>query len=103
MVETHRKIALPAGRKKDPAGWDDAAFYAWRATLAPVSPPQSPDAPKRYRVRRVLISQRQEGGPPYAGELLPGDEVVADKWYSNNKIHLQDGRGFVDLKDLEQV
>jgi hypothetical protein len=103
MVETHRKIALPAGRKSDPAGWDDAAFYAWRAGLIPVSPPQPPIETKRYRARRILISQRQEGGPPYAGELLPGDEVVADKWYSNNKVHLQDGRGFVDLKDLEQV
>lgn len=58
---------------------------------------------KRYRVKRTMISQRQEGGAPYAGELAPGDEVTADKWYTNGMIHLQDGRGFVLLSDLEPV
>lgn len=32
-IETHRAIALPKGRKSDPADWSDAAFYAWRASL----------------------------------------------------------------------
>jgi N-acetyl-anhydromuramyl-L-alanine amidase AmpD len=58
---------------------------------------------KRYRVRRVMISQKLEGGAPYAGELAPGEEVVADKWYTNNRIHLADGRGFVSLADLESM
>jgi hypothetical protein len=32
-IQTHRKIALPAGRKSDPEGWSDAEFYAWRSML----------------------------------------------------------------------
>lgn len=101
MVETHRKIALPAGRKRDPEGWPDAAYYAWQTTL--VSLPQSPEEPMRYRARRILISQRQEGGAPYAGELLPGHVVEVDKMYSNRMVHLKDGRGFVRLDDLEAI
>lgn len=90
---TVRHLDIAPKRKTDPAGFPWATFTA--ALFAPMT--------KRYRVKRVMISQRQEGGPPYAGELAPGDEVVADKWYSNNKVHLQDGRGFVDLADLEAV
>jgi N-acetylmuramoyl-L-alanine amidase len=58
---------------------------------------------KRYTARHMYISQKQEGGEPYAGELLPGEEIVADKWYTNGRVHLQDGRGFVLLSDLEPV
>jgi hypothetical protein len=32
-IETHRKIALPKGRKVDPSDWSDAGFYAWRKEL----------------------------------------------------------------------
>lgn len=72
-----------------------------RADLSTPPPPIT----KRYRVKRTMISQRLEGGPPYAGELLPGEEVVVDKMYTTNggMIHLQDGRGFVLLSHLEPV
>ena len=30
-------------------------------------------------------------------------KIIADKWYSNGRIHLSDGRGFVLLSDLEPV
>jgi hypothetical protein len=100
MVETHRKVALPVGRKTDPEGWLDADFYAWRATLT--TPPPVSLPPTRYRVR-VRISQRQEGGPPYAGELSAGDVVEIDKTYSNGYGHLKDGRGFVPLNMLEAL
>lgn len=72
-----------------------------RADLSKPPPPLT----KRYRVKRTMISQRQVGGAPYAGELQPGEEVVADKWYGDNggTIHLQDGRGFVLLSELEAV
>jgi hypothetical protein len=39
MVETHRAVALPAGRKIDPSDWPDTAFYAWRAGLKPTTAP----------------------------------------------------------------
>ena len=74
---------------------------------ADLAKPPSPPTPltKRYRVKRTMISQRQAGGAPYAGELAPGEEVIADKWYADNggTIHLQDGRGFVLLSDLEAI
>lgn len=99
LIDTHRAVALPKGRKVDPAGWDDDLFYAWRATLS--SPPP---LTKRYRAKRLLISTLPEFGPPYAGELLPGEEVVIDKWYAASHTgHLQDHRGFVLLNDLEAI
>lgn len=58
---------------------------------------------KRYTARRIMISQPSTGGPPYAGELMPGEEVIVDKWYTTGMVHLQDGRGFVLLSDLEPV
>lgn len=100
LIETHRAVALPKGRKQDPAGWGDAAFYSWRATLAAPPLPLT----KRYRAKRILISTVPEFGPPYAGELLPGEEVVIDKWYATSHTgHLQDHRGFVLLDDLEAI
>lgn len=40
QIETHRKVAIPKGRKIDPSGFSDAEFYVWRARLfeAPVKP-----------------------------------------------------------------
>lgn len=32
-IETHRKVALPAGRKSDPSQWSDQQFYDWRSGL----------------------------------------------------------------------
>jgi len=34
LVDTHRAVALPRGRKIDPSSWADPDFYAWRAALA---------------------------------------------------------------------
>lgn len=34
LIDTHRAVALPRGRKIDPSDWSDADFYAWRAALA---------------------------------------------------------------------
>jgi len=102
LIETHRAVARPRGRKSDPEGWQDAAFYTWRATLAPEPPPPPPT--KRYRARRMMISTVPEWGPPWAGELQPGEEVVIDKWYAaTNTVHLEDERGFCRHVDLEPV
>lgn len=75
--------------------------YAGIATAANGPPP--PPFTKRYRAKRIYISQPQAGGAPYAGELAPGEEVVVDKWYANGMVHLEDERGFVKLSDLEAV
>lgn len=106
-IETHGQIAIagPYSRKIDPTNWPHAAFVAWRDVI--LTTPPTPPAPltKHYRVKRTMISQRQAGGAPYAGELAPGEEVVADVWYADNggTIHLQDDRGFVLLSELESV
>lgn len=33
MVQTHRAVAIPSGRKIDPVGWSNESFYAWSASL----------------------------------------------------------------------
>jgi N-acetylmuramoyl-L-alanine amidase len=100
LVDTHGQIAIkgPYIRKSDPTNWPHQAFIGWRdAVLAPAP------ITKAYRGRRIMISQPSTGGPPYAGEIAPGEEVIVDKWYTTGMVHLQDGRGFVLLSDLEPV
>jgi hypothetical protein len=102
LVATHRAVALPKGRKRDPEGWDDFAFAVWRATLASTSPP--PPITKRYRVKHRYVTQRKEdNGPPFVRELVPGEVVEVDAWYTNNRVHFADGSGFGDLSDLEAI
>lgn len=102
QIETHRAIALPAGRKRDPEGWTDAAFAIWRDTLAPPQPGGT--LTKRYRVKHRYITQRSEdNGPPIVRELVPGEVLEVDHWYSNGRVHLADGSGFADLVDLEAL
>jgi N-acetylmuramoyl-L-alanine amidase-like protein len=83
------------------AAWKPALVRQVDVMLSQLPPPVLDT--KRYRAKRLLIPQRQEGGPPYAGELAPGEEVVVDKWYSNGRVHLADGRGFPLLSDLEAI
>jgi hypothetical protein len=33
LIETHRKVAIPKGRKIDPSGFSDEEFYLWRSQL----------------------------------------------------------------------
>jgi N-acetyl-anhydromuramyl-L-alanine amidase AmpD len=90
----HMDVALPKGRKSDPAG------FAWGEFKARLNAPIT----KRYRVKRIMVSQRPEGGAPYAGELTPGEIVTIDKWYASSHTgHLADHRGFVLLDDLEAI
>jgi N-acetylmuramoyl-L-alanine amidase len=103
LIPLLRHAELDPTRRRDPYQLSTQTMEYWAAKYMS-SPPPDPIA-KRYRAKRIMISQRQEGGPPYAGELAPGEEVIADKWYTDNggTIHLQDGRGFVLLADLESM
>lgn len=95
MVETHRKIALPKGRKSDPEAWPDAAFYAWRAALmpelhayratvcAPVFQDRRPDAPLA-----LVLS---------AGQVEQVDDLT------NGWLHLASGAGFTPVSCWEAV
>lgn len=92
-VETHRKIALPPGRKVDPSDWSDASFYAWRAALA------TDEA--TYHVVGLPIYQGQDGTGQVVGRLATGEQVVVDLRYPNGMGHLKDGRGFIDMQGTE--
>jgi hypothetical protein len=101
---------LDPTRRRDPYQLTTNTIEIWvakaagAATTPPVSLPLTPPATKRYRVRRILISQRREGGLPYAGELQPGQVVEVDQTYSDtHTAHLASGLGFVRLEDLEAV
>lgn len=94
-----RHADLDPTRRRDPYLLSTQEIEQWTRPYMPPPPPIT----KLYRVKHIMISQRQEGGEPYAGELLPGEEVTVDKWYTNGLVHLQDSRGFVALADLEAV
>lgn len=91
----HLDVAIPKGRKSDPAGFD---WTGWRSTFSSVSLPPNP---ARYRVKKIMISTRPEGGPPWAGELQPGDLIEIDQIYANDVAHLVSGLGFVRMADIE--
>ncbi len=92
-VEPHGQVALPGPyiRKRDPTDWPYPAFVLWRDQV--LTPPTWP-----AKVIGLPIYQRSDHSGALAGYLHTGDEVVIDD-LSNG--HLQDHRGFVDLKGLE--
>lgn len=69
-IETHRKVALPHGRKSDPEGWLDSEFYAWRDALFT---PAEPDWPALW-------------GPywPYTQQIA--DTGIAQRWRQEHAI-----------------
>lgn len=85
LVNTHRAVALPSGRKSDPTGWDDTAFYAWRETLTAVSLPH-----QAYKVRGLPVYQQSTRTGPLWGHLKPGQVIEIDD-PSNGHISSVDG------------
>jgi len=73
-IVTHRSIAIPAGRKSDPAAWDDSSFHTWSTTLLarqvarPV--PYTPNsallaAPPQVDVPRIIATLATLPRQPY--------------------------------------
>jgi len=93
MVTRHLDIALPKGRKTDPAG------FPWLPFKAALYEPE----PKVYRVRGLPIYQRQDLTGALAGVLASGESVSIDATYPNGAGHDALGRGFVDMDGLEAV
>ena len=87
QIARHLDVAVPAGRKTDPAGFP---FAAWQAALHAHT----------YTVQGVPVYQRPDLTGPVAGYLAPGDRVQIDATYPNGGGHLADGRGFVDMAAL---
>ncbi len=70
-ISTHRRVALPAGRKQDPAGWDDTTFYTWREGLlaTPLNAPLTNSPTQIIGVKPSITlgqfqSSIQRGGQP---------------------------------------
>lgn len=99
-IDTHRAVALPKGRKPDPEGWDDLAFYAWRSTLLL----------RRYRFR---VAQAALSSNDLRAARLAPDPVAPHIWQANDVIAVDDvtdgmahdasGIGFAPVAVLEAL
>lgn len=72
-IDTHRKVAIPIGRKIDPSGFPDNEFYTWRESL--FIPPMT-----KYRVIPPVVNVRQSPkriDTNIAGVLYAGDEFYS--------------------------
>jgi N-acetylmuramoyl-L-alanine amidase len=89
-VVRHLDIAIPRGRKSDPAGlpWPDFADSLYL------------DAPRHYHVLGLPVYERSDRTGPLWGHLAHGEVVTID---DPSNGHLADGRGFVDLNGLEAL
>ena len=90
MVATHADIALPDGRKSDPAGFATGAFKA--VLYAPLS--------QVYRVIGVPVYQRSDHVGTVAGYIHEGDAVEIDDLANG---HLSNSLGFIDMNAVEPI
>jgi N-acetyl-anhydromuramyl-L-alanine amidase AmpD len=105
-IDTHRKVAIPAGRKPDPLQFSDQQFYAWRDSLFPAKL-------TTYVVNTTGTSYIRQGPAvayPIAGTLHQGDTIVVDKIIAGQDIkgnnqwaHVSSGLGFVTMTVLKEV
>lgn len=97
MVTRHLEIAIPAGRKTDPAGFPMAAFK--QALFKP--------APAKYRVVAPMfwLEDRRPDAPIANGgrALLKVDEIVVIDDIRNGWAHAQNGIGFTLMAGLVPV
>lgn len=98
LVDTHRAIALPHGRKEDPNDWSDASFYAWRASLVAAA----------YRVLQPMwVSETTTARGPIAADgqavVHQGDTVMISEARLDGWCHLQNGLGFLPIGGLEKI
>jgi N-acetyl-anhydromuramyl-L-alanine amidase AmpD len=97
LIETHRKVALPTGRKSDPSDWSDADFYVWRAGLVwqpyRVRHPQAVFEAPRPDAKVALDDQ---------AEVHAGDTVFINE-IKMGWAHLANGLGFLPIGILEAL
>ncbi len=89
MVTRHLDIAVPNGRKTDPAGFP---WLSFKASL--YAPPAQPSA---YRVLGTPVWQRQDCTGPIAMYLGVGVIEQVDKHYPEGTAHLSSGAGFIKI------
>lgn len=96
-VVRHLDIAIPKGRKTDPAG------LPWPAFADSLYMDVPPVAARAYVVTGLPIYQKQDMTGALAGHLTSGDTVLIDRVYANGAGHDASGRGFVDMDGLREV
>lgn len=79
LIDTHRAVALPRGRKIDPSEWTDAAFYAWRAALAGQ---RYVPTPARLTTYLVTADVNVREGPSTQKPIALGGHAVLSAGYS---------------------
>jgi hypothetical protein len=109
-IDTHRKVAIPAGRKPDPLQYTDEQFYNWRDALY-----TAPKLQKFVVVSKDALNIREGPGiNPATGvfypialngtaKLAPGTIIDVDKIEANGWCHLASGLGFVSGAFLQAV
>ena len=99
-IDMHRAVALPKGRKSDPEGWDDLAFYAWRSTLLLRR--------YRFRVAQAALSSNdlraaRLAPDPAAPHIWQANDVIAVDDVTDGMAHDASGIGFAPLACLEAL
>ena len=100
QIDTHRAIALPKGRKSDPAGWGDSDFYAWRWSLFNLTPPAPPTETRRAGHYGAMVREDYRATGAACAYLPPGSELVLDTFAQGGYRHLASGLGFVAEGDV---
>lgn len=75
LIDTHRRVAIPKGRKIDPSGFEDAEFYVWRSRLfeAPV---------KQFTTYRVVVDAARIRTSPQIADNIVGKVTKGDTFES---------------------
>lgn len=91
-IARHLDIAIPKGRKNDPAGFPWSQFVESVYT-APPAPTMPAPAGRQYDVLGLPVYQRPDRTGQLWGYLLAGEHVTVD-----SSGHLLDGRGWIDIR-----
>lgn len=122
LVERHRYVAVPKGRKIDPSGMSDAEFFAFRSKLFTVESPKLIQYRVIVDVANVRTSPQVDPRGNDVGNLYKGDtfySVVIKQDERGESVHgiktwahlthgisrgkLVDGLGFVHTSNLTIV
>lgn len=119
LIETHRRVAIPKGRKIDPSGFNDVEFYLWRSSLLEAPKPKPIIYKVIVDVARIRTSPKIESnnivpirlnrGDIFESEALKIDENMEYVNGINTWAHITrgkhngkpiDGLGFVHTSTL---
>jgi len=119
LIETHRHVAIPVGRKIDPSGFPDAEFYVWRNRLfitetTPAETKYKVIAPEVYVRKSPEVLPNNIAGKLYKGDIFTSAALKTDEggssfrgintWahvtHGNSQGKPVDGLGFVHTANL---